>query len=245
MKYAVISDIHSNFEALQVALDDIQKEKVDKILCCGDIVGYGPNPEECIEALRNIQGIEITMGNHDAAVAGKIDTADFNDYAITATEINKLLLTDENTRYLSMLKYQHKEQGILFVHGSPNDLVMEYMTTLKILRENIGRMKTPICVAGHTHLPMVYSVDNTGKEEILDIEGEEDVVLKDDVKYIINAGSVGQPRDRDNRSCFIYLDTDKKIVKFRRLKYDIGNVQEKMKNAGLPEYLITRLSYGK
>jgi len=245
MMYAIISDIHSNLGALHVVLEDIKKEKVDKVICCGDIVGYGPNPQECIETLKNIQGVEITMGNHDAAVAEKIDITDFNDYAITAVEINKGLLADEDIRYLSMLQYQYEEQSILFVHGSPNVPVMEYMTTLKILRENIGRMKSPICVAGHTHLPMVYSLSSDGKEEIFDIQGEEVIPLKEDVEYIINVGSVGQPRDGDNRSCFIYLDTDEKYVRFRRLKYDIEKVQMKMKKVKLPEYLITRLAYGK
>jgi len=245
MRYAVISDIHSNLEALQVVIDDIKKENVDKVICCGDIIGYGPNPKECIELISSMKNAEIIMGNHDAAVADKIDTSDFNENAKKAIEINRSLLVDRELAYLSALKYEHREAGILFVHGSPRDPVMEYLSTLTKLRENIAVMKERICVVGHTHVPMVFSMDEAGKEEILDIEKENTFVLKDENRYIINAGSVGQPRDSDNRSCFIYLDTDKKTVSFRRLKYDIEKVQEKMKEVDLPEFLISRLYYGK
>ena len=206
MKYAIISDIHSNLEALQVVIADIKKENVDKVICCGDIVGYGPNPKECVELISDIKNVEVIMGNHDAAIADKIDTSDFNENAKKAIEINRSMLTDGEIVYLSTLKYECREEGFLFVHGSPRDTVMEYLSTLTKLRENIAVMRERRCVVGHTHIPMIYSMDEEGKEEILDIEKENEFILKDGNKYIINAGSVGQPRDEDNRSCFIYLD---------------------------------------
>jgi len=245
MRYAVISDIHSNLEALQCVIDDIKKENVDKVICCGDIIGYGPNPKECIELISGMKNAEVIMGNHDAAVADKIDTSTFNKYAKKAIKINRSLLSDGDITYLSALKYAHREVEILFVHGSPSDPIIEYLNTLTKLRENITVMKERICIVGHTHVPMVFSMDGAEKGEILALEKENTFILKDENKYIINAGSVGQPRDGDNRSCFIYLDTEKKMVTFRRLKYDIEKVQENMKEVDLPEYLANRLYYGK
>jgi len=245
MRYAVISDVHSNLEALQVVIDDFKKENVDKVICCGDIIGYGPNPKECIELISGMKNAEVIMGNHDAAVADKIGTSDFNENAKKAIEINKSLLADGEFAYLSSLKYEHREGGFLFVHGSPREPVMEYLNTPAKLRENAAVMKERICFVGHTHVPMVFSMAGAGKEELFALEKENTFVLKDENKYIVNAGSVGQPRDGDNRSCFLYLDTEEKKVTFRRLKYNIEKVREKMKKVNLPEHLANRLYYGK
>ena len=245
MKYAIISDIHSNKEALQSVLDDISKNRVDKIICLGDIVGYGPNPKECIELLKSLPNVEVILGNHDAAIIEKTNIADFNDNAKEAIKINKTLITETELEYISSLKMSYAENGVLFVHGSPRDPINEYLMTMKKLQENMELFSEKICFVGHTHLPLVYVKTDLGTDYIENIEGNQEISIMADRRYIINTGSVGQPRDGDTRACFLYYDTSENKVTYCRLKYDIESVQKKMKDLQLPEFLINRLTEGK
>ena len=245
MKYAIISDIHSNLEALQTTLEHIKNEKVDKVVCLGDIVGYGPNPKECINLIKSIAGAEVLLGNHDAGIINKTDINEFNEYAKQAIEINKGLLSEEEEKYLSTLKEKHSETGILFVHGSPRDSLNEYLSTMKKLQENMDLFSERICFVGHTHLPLVYVKTDLGTDYVENVENNQEIDILDDRRYIVNAGSVGQPRDEDNRVCFLYYDTDEKKITYQRLKYDIESVKKRMKSIGLPGYLINRLNVGK
>jgi len=241
----MIADIHSNIEALKVVIKQIQGSGVDRTICLGDIVGYGPNPKECIELIKTLPDVEVILGNHDAAVINKTEIKDFNEYAKQAIEINKGLLTEEDKEYLTTLKEKHTETDILFVHGSPRDPLNEYLLTMKKLQENIELFNEKICFGGHTHLPLVYSRSGSGEDHIENPEDNQEFKLLEDRKYIINVGSVGQPRDGDNRACFVYYDTSENKITYCRLKYDIESVQKKMKNLQLPKFLINRLSEGK
>lgn len=247
MKYAIISDIHSNLEALQVVLEHIKKNRIDKVICCGDVVGYGPNPNECLGLLLKTPNISVVVGNHDEAVCGgeRTNIEKFNDYAKKAVQINKGIISPENSNYLKTLPLTYAEDNLLFLHGSPRNPVNEYLVNFLSLHDNIKLFSEKICFVGHSHNPLIYSQTTEGEEQTNTIEGEKEIVLEDNRRYFINVGSVGQPRDEDNRSCFVYYDSNLMKISFIRLKYDIEKVQKKMKNLNIPEFLINRLLYGK
>jgi predicted phosphodiesterase len=245
MKYAVISDIHSNYEALVCVLEDIKTEKVDKIYCCGDIVGYGPCPNECIELIKSFNIVSV-LGNHDIAVLGKSDLSWFNENAKDAIIINQQILTQQNLLFLDMLPQKIVENNLLFVHGSPRDNIYEYLFTIQLLRTNIKLFDQQVCFCGHTHIPLVYLFNFlSGTEDIKTPKNDNYIIeLENDTKYIINVGSVGQPRDGNPKSCYVIFDTDKKTVEYKRVEYNISVVQQKMKMLNIPEFLITRLEFG-
>lgn len=246
MKYAVISDIHSNYEALFCVLEDIKIEKVDKIYCCGDIVGYGPSPNECIELIKSYNNVISVLGNHDVAVLGKSDLSWFNKNAREAIIINQQLLIQQNLLFLEKLPHKIEETDLLFVHGSPRDNIYEYLFTIQLLRTNIKLFNQQVCFCGHTHIPIVYLFNFiTGQENIIIPTANNQVVnIENDTKYIINVGSVGQPRDGNPKSCYVIFDTDKKIIEYKRIEYNISVVQQKMRMLNIPEFLISRLEFG-
>jgi len=227
-------------------MQEISANNVDKVVCCGDIVGYGPQPNECIELLANTKNISMIVGNHDEAVIGgaRTDITRFNHNAKAAVDINRSVITERNLGVLKALPERHIEEDALFIHGSPRDPLNEYMFLLRVVRENAGFFDEKICFCGHTHSPMIFSRGIEGKETFDGIEGEQLVDINPALKYIVNVGSVGQPRDGDNRACFVYYDTIKNTLLFRRLAYDIAKTQAKMKELSLPEFLIMRLAEG-
>lgn len=243
MRYGIISDIHSNYEALSVAIEELKKEKVDKIICCGDLVGYGPNPNECIE-LVNTHNILSIKGNHDAAVLGEANLDWFNDDAKSAVVITKQMLNKENLLFLTTLKEFYTENNILFVHGSPRDFLYEYLITISSLRANIHYMKQQIAFCGHSHVPFIYFFDSVLNKDGLIPVSTKIIQLDKTKKYIINVGSVGQPRDNNNRACFVIFDYDSFTIKFVRTEYNFTLTQQKMRNLNLPDFLITRLEFG-
>lgn len=244
MKIAIVADIHSNYEAFVATLDEIKKEKVDKIYCCGDIVGYGPEPNECIELIRQ-HNIFSVLGNHDVAVLDKVDISWFREEAQEAIFINKNLISTENLSYLGSLHENEKVDDLLIVHGSPMDNIFEYLFTISSLRRNAKFMKEQICFCGHTHQPMVYAINLNSFEEKIDIpKNGSKFCIDNNYKYIINVGSVGQPRDGDNRASFVIYNLDDKTITFSRVEYNIKIVQDKMKKLNLPEFLIRRLEFG-
>jgi len=247
MKFAVISDIHSNLEALADVLNHIDSSSPDRIICCGDVVGYGPQPAECVSLLESVKGITMTEGNHDAAVTGNMGTRNFNDFARTAVKINKSLLGPAEKFFLKDIPETHTERGLLFVHASPRDHLSEYLDTVQKMKENAAVMTSDICFVGHTHFPMVFSVSKHGGVGTAERVPNNGIFMlrPDKNRYIINVGSVGQPRDGDARSSFVYFDDEANSVTYIRLKYDVASVQKKMRDAGLPELLITRLALGR
>ena len=244
MRYAVISDIHSNLEALTASLNEIDRIKADKIVCLGDIVGYNPNPNECVELLRE-RNIQCVMGNHDSRVAGLADASDFNLLAARAIEWTQSVLTQENRDFLTALPRSRFIDGrFLAVHGWVND-TDRYIFGARDAEKNfdlLKELKKParLCFFGHTHVHAAY-VEEDGEAHL--VEGGS-VKLVKGKKYLLNPGAIGQPRDRDPRASFLIFDSKKNQVNFYRVEYDIHTTSEKILAAGLPERLAERLKLG-
>jgi len=245
MRYAIISDIHSNFQALTSALDYIKNNPADKIICCGDIAGYGPSPAECIEELKKLSSFESVMGNHDAAVSGKTGYSDFNNSAKEAVELNMSLAGEEGRAYLSSLKYKISENDLLFVHGSPRQPISEYLFIQEKIEKSMAIMKEKICFVGHTHQPIIYEQEKPGEGHFYHVEKDSEVFeLEPELRYLVNVGSVGQPRDQNPRACVAYFDTKTYTLSYKRIEYNVAQTQEKMKSMGFPGQLSARLSLG-
>jgi len=223
MKLVFISDIHSNLEALKAVLKEIEKISPREVYCIGDLCGYGANPKEVIEAIRSLN-IPCLMGNHDFAVATG-DTSWFNPYAAEAIEWTRKQLNEEELSFLSNLKLRMliTVSGIkvLMVHGSPKDYLYDYLYEPD--EETVRELESDLLVVGHTHIPFIKKF------------GE---------KLVLNAGSVGQPRDRDPRASFVVFDTDIREAEIVRVEYDIGTAAKKIMDAGLPRVLAERLYEG-
>ncbi|MEN8262318.1 MAG: metallophosphoesterase family protein [Nitrospirota bacterium] len=239
--YAVISDVHANLEALHAVLEKLEKANVDRILFLGDSVGYGPNPNECTEELKDRSAVFIA-GNHDWAAVGKNDSASFNIHAKTAIDWTRELLTAENREYLAArpLTAELEEDDIFLVHGSPYEpqkwhyLYSEYDTV-----DNFSHFKEKICFVGHSHVPFIAEYPGRGTVSFHDNITK----IKTDCRYIVNAGSIGQPRDGNPEAAYVILRD--RAIEIKRTSYDIVLTQNKMKKAGLPSYLIDRLSEGR
>ncbi|MGN6134675.1 MAG: metallophosphoesterase family protein [Aureliella sp.] len=234
MRQALISDIHSNLEALSTVLADIARQKIDRIVCLGDIVGYGPNPCECLDLV--IAKADLTiLGNHDQAAL--FDPEGFNPVALKAIYWTRDVLDRAPGRasvvnrrwdFLSELPKKRAEGDILFVHGSPRDPTNEYVFPETIYDQN--RMKTlfeqfkRLSFQGHTHMPGVFTTDG----EFIPPEECDYRFAIGDEKLMVNVGSVGQPRDEDPRSCYVILDDRKQEIEFRRLEYDFETTISKI-----------------
>jgi predicted phosphodiesterase len=266
MRCAIISDIHGNLDALEAVLADAGP--VDAIWCLGDLVGYGPEPNACVEVLRQ-QGALCVAGNHDWAAIGKMDTADFNPEASEAAVWTGAQLTPEHRAYLEGLPTQLTcgEAGeFTLVHGSPRDPVWEYLTHLSAARLSFAYFQTPYCLVGHTHVPLVFQHpwpdDRAGEFETLVPEPDQAIVLGPH-RLIVNPGSVGQPRDGNPDAAYMIYESppaggrtptgapagapggvQRGTLTLRRVTYPVASVQQKMRQAGLPSRLIMRLTYG-
>lgn len=238
MKIAVISDIHSNLAALKSTIDYLEKEDCDKVVCLGDIVGYGPRPNECVEIIREKCQICL-MGNHDHAVLGLTDTYHFNQYAKDAVLWTRRTLTRNNMAYLENLPFTHHENTILYVHSTPeHPEEWHYVLSEHEAKKYLRKMKQKICFIGHSHIPVVYTMNGGPLFE-------ENIKLNFDTeKYLVNVGSVGQPRDGDHRACFVILDTDKSNLKFIRLNYPVKETYDEILENKLPPFLAMRLIAG-
>lgn len=243
MKYVIFSDIHSNLEAYEAVLEEIAREKPDACYCCGDIVGYGADPAACINRTRQINPY-IVAGNHDWGSVGLADIANFASNAKAAVLWTAGILGEEEKKYLKTLGLTRRN-GFLVVHGSPNrpeefnyifGLNDAYPAFLKMQEDHCR-----ICFIGHTHAPGILLED---MGHIL-FHPWPSVTLQSGKKYIINVGSVGQPRDGDPRASYCIYDTDSETVEIKRVGYDVKKAQDKMTKAGLPQFLAERLSLGK
>jgi len=241
MRYGLISDIHSNLPALQAVLECINKEGIDEFICAGDIVGYGPNPNECIKLLQSLKRVYAVVGNHDWAVLGLENIATFNPVAQEAILWTKGELTGESQEYLRSLPYSLVKDSWTLVHGTLRNPLEEYMVDSEIFKQHLLRQATPFCFLGHTHIPFYFC---TSGEEITGGELEPEMQLNPGYQYAINLGSVGQPRDGNPQAGYGIFDEERNILQFRRVSYDIKKVQREMEIKKLPEYLIRRLEYG-
>ena len=233
MRIGIISDIHSNLEALETALEVLSARKVDELVCLGDIVGYGANPNECLamvcQATRH-----VIIGNHDEAAASFSGMDDFNPTARRAAEWTRARLTEENKEIIRKLPFTIELGGALFVHASPNTPYQwSYIITLTDAVESFNHFSTPICFIGHSHVPGILS----------DAGWEREVVREK--KFIVNVGSVGQPRDGDPRLSCGFFDTEEWKYENIRSAYDAEKASEKIIKAGLPGSLAGRILIGR
>ena len=244
MRIAVLSDIHSNLPALEAVASDLPP--IDEVWVLGDIVGYGPQPNEVIATLQAM-GARSVLGNHDGAAIGQVDAASFNPDARTAIEWTGTVVDDNARAYLGSLPEVRRDVGLTGVHGSPRDPVGEYISDRRVASNNLAHFDTRLCLFGHTHVPVVFAANGDEIETRPGLPGA--VVPLDGDRALVNPGSVGQPRDGLPDAAYAVLDTDgaggRGTAEFRRVRYDIGRTQSLMRDAGLPARLVERLSYGR
>ncbi|MCI0396050.1 MAG: metallophosphatase family protein [Chloroflexi bacterium] len=242
MRLLIISDIHANLTAFETVLAHAQNQW-DFIWCLGDLVGYGPDPNECIELLRQYDHLSLS-GNHDWAVLGRLDIYSFNADARAAIFWTQDTLKEENRLYLEELPPMVVREPFTLAHASPRHPVWEYILEPATAEANFDYFDTPYCLVGHTHNPIIFAQDDYGRAAIVPANYSQPVELKGAPRLIINPGSVGQPRDSDPRAAYAILDTEKMTWEHRRIEYPIEKTQERMRHHNLPYRLIVRLEYG-
>lgn len=239
-RVAVFSDIHANLPALESVLEDIDASNVDFIVCCGDVVGYGAHPNECVELLRR-RNIPTIAGNHDYAALSLIDITYFNEIAKRSIQWTRQVLTPDNVEFLRNLPLSIEAADMLFVHASPRSPeAWNYVITLGDARQSFRAFGQRICFIGHSHTPFV--VENCDGN--LSCPTAPLVELKPSCRYLVNVGSVGQPRDRNPEACYAIYDREVGSVEIRRTSYDRDRAQKAILEAGLPPELAERLNFG-
>lgn len=240
MRLAVISDIHGNLEAFEAVLRDMKRTQPDDILCLGDNVGYGPDPEAVLNELRD-RRIPSVMGNHELGIVNARALSWFNDLARQSLEITRQLLSAESVEFIANLPPLIVMHGVRAVHGFPPASMTRYL--LEAYEAEIARvmehLDEDICFVGHTHELRLVSI--SGKRVEYQPLKRGSVSLPEGKRYIINAGSVGQPRDGDNRAKYVIWDTEARILEVRRIPYNIPLTAEKIRQRGLPEFNAHRL----
>lgn len=242
MRYAILADIHANLTAFKSVLDDMERRGgVDEIWCLGDVVGYGPDPHECIERLRQHRHVCVA-GNHDWAAIGKISTADFNPDAALACQWTAQQLSRKDVQYLEKLPLAIDRDIFKLVHGSPREPIWEYVMSTGIAKENFSFFQSPYCLVGHSHVPLVFKDEGSSCifSRLVDNLG----LALGESRLIINPGGVGQPRDGDPRASYALYDSDTKMIRLYRIPYDVTAVQDRMMAKGLPIRLAVRLQHG-
>jgi predicted phosphodiesterase len=241
MRYLIISDIHANLTAFEAVLEDAHGEW-DVIWCLGDIVGYGPDPNECVRKLREFDHIALS-GNHDWAVLDRLDLHTFNEEAYRAILWTQDILKDENKEYLESLPSTLVQGEFTLAHGSPRQPVWEYLVNERLALENFKVIETHYCLVGHSHAPLIFVELN---EKVVDMYAPVyfQPLQLDGPRLIINPGSVGQPRDYDPRAAYGLLNTDTMVWEHRRVEYQVEKTQERMAAFDLPIRLINRLQFG-
>jgi diadenosine tetraphosphatase ApaH/serine/threonine PP2A family protein phosphatase len=240
VRLAVLSDIHANLAALDAVRGDLPA--VDEVWVLGDIVGYGPQPNEVIVALQEM-GARSVLGNHDAAAIGVIDSSWFNPDAARAIHWTSEVIDANGRAYMGALPEVRIDGRLTAVHGSPRDPMWEYISGAEVATANLDAFATTICLHGHTHVPVVFSSDDGRLTVVRAVPGEPVSIERG--RSLVNPGSVGQPRDGNPAASYLVLDTEADVVEFRRVAYDIDATQRAMRVAGLPPRLAERLSYGR
>ena len=244
MRTLVLADIHSNLEALQAVLDDAESRGgFDRVWSLGDVVGYGPDPGECIEVVRSLDHAGVA-GNHDMASIGRLSTEAFNPDARAAASWTLGQLSGDQAAYLAGLPLKFEENEFTVVHGSPRDPIWEYVVSVEAALASFLNFDTNWCLLGHSHIPFLCRPSEDGGAAFLDFPLDTPIVLGTD-RLIINPGAVGQPRDHDPRASYAFFDSDEGAVFHHRVEYDIETTQEKMRRYGLPEFLVERLASGR
>jgi diadenosine tetraphosphatase ApaH/serine/threonine PP2A family protein phosphatase len=241
LRYGIIADVHANLAALEAVLDDMGE--VDELWCLGDLVGYGPDPNECVELLRTRRHLCI-IGNHDLASIGRLDTSDFNPVAAAAADWTARALTERSRDFLLSLPERLVAGPFTLVHGSPRHPVWEYITHDGRAAPNFHHFDTPACLVGHTHVPALYVLDSERGTADGRAPGPDDFVQIGEQRVIVNPGGVGQPRDGDPRAAYAVYDSESRTLQWRRVPYSIEATQKRMREVGLPQRLIERLDFG-
>lgn len=241
MKYAIISDLHANMEALEAVLARIEQIGVDQIVCLGDVVGYNACPNECVDLISQ-QGIPTICGNHDAVACGLDEPWGFNPVALAAALWTREALTDENAEWLKTLPDTLEFEAFLAAHGAPSDRDIYLFTWEDVLPhlQRIEEMGHSVCFFGHTHNPGIFARDG-----VFTADEDPGFHIDEGKCFLINPGSVGQPRDGDPRAAFGLLDTGTNLYKMIRVDYPIKEAAERIIAAGLPEILAERLFLGR
>ena len=243
MRALIVADVHSNLEALQSVISDSEKRGgFDEIWVLGDVVGYGPNPVECIELIKRYDA-RVVAGNHDLASVGKLSLEAFNAYASAANRWTASQLSEAQAGYLRELPLKVEQDNFTLVHGSPRDPIWEYVVTPASAAASFLHFDTLWCLVGHSHIPFLCRPQE-GSAVFVDFPLDTPVALGSE-RLIINPGGVGQPRDGDPRASYSISDSYRGVVYHHRAEYDIPKTQEKMTKRGLPKYLIDRLSRGR
>jgi predicted phosphodiesterase len=241
MRSAIISDIHGNLPALKAVLERLTQENCDQIICLGDIVGYGPYPNECIELVkRNCR--QSLIGNHDHAVLGLTSTESFNIYAKMAIDWTMAELMPVARDYLKSLPFSIAESNVLYVHATPCEPEgWNYLLSTYDAQDNLKCFEQQVCFVGHSHVPVIFEQQETGNCKIIHTNS---VALGENNRYVINVGSVGQPRDGKPSAAFGIYDSENNEYQFLRQEYDVSKTQKAMMDNDLPYFLVDRLSRG-
>ncbi len=245
IRYAILSDIHGNLEALTAVLDDAAAEEARALLCLGDLVGYGADPVACLERVGE-QATMVVAGNHEWGALGLMDLDWFNPVARAAALWTRERLDDDHGRYLEGLPLRATVEEATLVHASPRHPdEWDYLLSAEDGFEVFGDFPTRLCFIGHSHCPGVWSLGSSGPEHEAALPSPRaKVKVEDGRRYLINVGSVGQPRDRDPRAAYGIWDRDERSVTIRRVEYDRRRAADKIVAAGLPRSLAARLAHG-
>jgi predicted phosphodiesterase len=241
-KVLVISDVHANLTALEAVLADAGK--VHEVWCLGDIAGYGPDPNECIERIQALPKLTCMMGNHDYGVNGSMALETFNLDAKKALLWQRDILTESSKNFLQTLSQEPRTSGnVTLVHGSPRDPIWEYVMNTMVARINLAYFETLWCLVGHSHFQAVFQYHSEIDEVTIEVpKASERYEMRE--RAILNPGSVGQPRDRDPRAAYAFFYPKEKAWEPRRVEYDIASVQKRILDAGLPPRHAERLAGG-
>ena len=243
MRCLLISDVHANLAAFETVIRDAGQ--FDVVWCLGDMVGYGPDPNECIGLLREYPHVCLA-GNHDWAVLGRLDVRGFNADARAANHWTQDVITSSAQAYLQILEPQRVEQGYTFVHGSPRQPIWEYILDPLTAELNFPVFKTPVCFVGHTHVPVCFYLPETSDDHLCEPRSPHygQPISLNSGRWIVNPGSVGQPRDGLPYAAYAILDLEANTLEHRRVEYPFEVTQDKMRAAKLPPRLIERLATG-
>lgn len=243
MKYVVFSDVHGNLDALEAVLGHARGENVGGYLCLGDVIGYGANPNECVERLKSLDGCVCLKGNHDAAVADERERTFFHEVALEGIRFTERELTEENMRFLRSLEYIYEKGELMAVHASPfRPESWEYVLDQSGAARAFASMgERRVAFIGHSHAPVVFCDDGIAERFI---PGEPHVLDTERRRYVVNVGSVGQPRDGNPDASYVIYDDETRTAKIFRVQYDREKAAEKILKAGLPPVLAERLLVG-
>jgi len=241
MRVAVLSDIHGNLHALRAVLDAVAAEEVDALWCLGDLVGYGPRPNECCAEVERAAQLCL-VGNHDLGVLGRIPLAEFSDDAAAAARWSQSVLSPEASAFLERLQSLAAAEDVELFHASPRDPVWEYVLSDEVALAAFRLTSAPVVLVGHSHVALAFVLED-GTVDGAVVPGGAEIDLADG-RFILNPGSVGQPRDGDPRAAYLVLDLEARRALHRRVAYPIERTQEEIRERGLPEALADRLAHG-